>query len=122
LTETEAESAVEDANQGLQIVQLQHADPVQDVYYTQRAETVEDITRTIEEIAQMYKRLTVMVGEQEDVVVRIDERVSETLTTVGKAHTELTTLVRTVSTSQWLLIKVFFILIVFAVFFVVFVA
>lgn len=54
--------------------------------------------------------------------VRIDENIDETLTNVGAAQTQLLKYLNGISSNRWLIMKIFFVLMIFLVIFVVFIA
>lgn len=62
------------------------------------------------------------VHEQGELAIRIDENVDETLSNVDSAQAQLLKYLRSVSSNRWLIMKVFAVLMVFLVIFVVFVA
>ena len=55
-------------------------------------------------------------------VVRIDENVDDTLANVDSAQAQLLKYLNSISSNRWLVMKVFFVLMVFMAFFLVFVA
>ncbi len=61
------------------------------------------------------------VQQQAETVVRIDENVDETLANVDAAQTYLLKYLKNISSNRWLMMKVFFVLMVFMIFFMVFV-
>jgi syntaxin 5 len=98
-------------------------EPVQQTeYLASRAQAVENIQSTIEELAGMYRRLNELVATQEEVVIRIDANVEDTLANVDAGQAELLKALNNVSSSQWLIIKIFAILIAFSIFFIAVVA
>ena len=62
------------------------------------------------------------VQEQGEVAIRIDENVDETLANVDSAQNQLLKYMNSISSNRWLIMKVFFVLMVFLIIFVVFVA
>lgn len=64
----------------------------------------------------------VQVQEQGEVAIRIDENVDETLANVDSAQNQLLKYMNSISSNRWLIMKVFFVLMVFLIIFVVFVA
>jgi syntaxin 5 len=63
-----------------------------------------------------------MVHEQGEMAVRIDENVDETLTQVEAGQAQLLKYLNTISSNRWLLLKVFGIIMLALIFFLVFVA
>lgn len=94
----------------------------QDTYLQSRADTMRTIESTIVELGQMFTQLATMVKEQEELVHRIDANVDDAEMNVEAAHHELLKYFKSVSSNRMLMIKVFGIMIVFFVIFVVFMA
>ncbi|KAI1903632.1 hypothetical protein AGOR_G00029200 [Albula goreensis] len=94
----------------------------QDSYIQSRADTMQNIESTIVELGSIFQQLAHMVKEQEETVQRIDANVEDTQLNIDAAHAEIVKYFQSVSSNRWLLIKIFFILIVFFVIFVVFLA
>ncbi|CAL4081359.1 unnamed protein product, partial [Meganyctiphanes norvegica] len=94
----------------------------QDTYLQSRADTMKTIESTIVELGSMFSQLATMVKEQEELVHRIDANVEDAEMNVEAAHTELLKYFKSVSSNRMLMFKVFGIMIVFFVIFVVFMA
>ncbi|CAH1792879.1 unnamed protein product [Owenia fusiformis] len=94
----------------------------QDTYIQSRAETMQNIESTIVELGSIFQQLAHMVHEQEDMVQRIDANVEDTQMNVEAAHGELLKYFQKVTSNRWLMIKIFGVLIVFFIIFVVFMA
>lgn len=94
----------------------------QDTYLQNRADTMRTIESTIVELGQMFTQLASMVKEQEELVHRIDANVEDAELNVEAAHSELLKYFKSVSSNRMLMIKVFGIMIVFFVIFVIFMA
>lgn len=90
--------------------------------HSSRANAVENVQRTIEELATMFKKMAVMVTAQEEMIQRIDHDVDDTKSNVDQAQDNLLKYFHHISSNRGLIIKVFLILIFFVVFFVVFLA
>ena len=103
-------------------MQQQLLGPVEDSYMTHRAEALHNVESTIVELGGIFEQLAHMVAEQGEMAVRIDENVDETVTNVESAQAQLQKYMRTISSNRWLIMKVFSILMVFAVLFILFVA
>ncbi|XP_070576418.1 syntaxin-5-like [Ptychodera flava] len=101
--------------------QLQLIDE-QDSYIQSRASTMESIEATIVELGSIFQQLAHMVKEQEEQVQRIDQNVEDTHMNVEAAHGELLKYFQSVTSNRWLMIKIFVVLIVFFIVFVVFMA
>lgn len=95
---------------------------MQQVYQSSRAEAVQNVQRTIGELAQMFQKMAVLVTAQEEMVQRIDEDVDHTLQNVEAGQEHLLKYFKYISSNRALILKVFAILIFFVVFFVVFLA
>jgi len=91
-------------------------------YLESRAEAVEQIEKTIHELSQMYQRLATIVSMQGETVLRIDADMESAVDNVNRGHAELLKFYETASNNRWLILKVFLTLILFAIFFIVFVA
>jgi len=90
----------------------------QDEYFLSRVAAVESIEKTITELAEMYQRFTTIVALQEELVIRIDQNMDDTLLNVQKGTGELQRYYHNISNSTWLIMKVFAIIIIFAIFFI----
>lgn len=62
------------------------------------------------------------VHEQGEMAMRIDENVEDALGNVDAGQAQLLRYLNTISSNRWLILKVFFVLMLFLVFFLVFVA
>ncbi|XP_034454319.1 syntaxin-5a isoform X1 [Hippoglossus hippoglossus] len=102
-------------------MQLQLIDE-QDSYIQSRADTMQNIESTIVELGSIFQQLAHMVKEQEETIQRIDANVEDTQLNVEGAHTEILKYFQSVSSNRWLMIKIFLVLIVFFIIFVVFFA
>ncbi|KAL5971417.1 Syntaxin-5, partial [Taenia solium] len=91
-----------------------------DAYLAARQDTVRTIEHTIVELGEIFQQLATMVHEQEERVERIDANVEESVAAVESGHAELLRYLRSVSSNRWLMFKVFGVLLLFFVFFVVF--
>uniref|UniRef100_A0A131YLY2 Syntaxin 5 n=1 Tax=Rhipicephalus appendiculatus TaxID=34631 RepID=A0A131YLY2_RHIAP len=105
-----------------QLQQQQQLLDEQDAYIQSRADTMASIESTIVELGSIFQQLAVMVKEQEEMVQRIDANVEDTSLNVEAAHSEILRYFQSVTSNRWLMIKVFAVLIVFFIIFVVFVA
>ncbi|XP_010868932.1 syntaxin 5A, like [Esox lucius] len=104
------------AGQQLQLVNEQ------DSYIQSRADTMQNIETTIVELGSIFQQLAHMVKEQEETVQRIDASVEDTQLNVDMAHSEILKYFQSVSSNRWLMVKIFLVLIVFFIVFVVFFA
>mmetsp|Transcript_106985 Transcript_106985/g.276745 ORF Transcript_106985/g.276745 Transcript_106985/m.276745 type:complete len:286 (+) Transcript_106985:1-858(+) len=91
-------------------------------YHASRAEAVQNVQKTIGELATMFQKMAVLVTAQEEMIQRIDSDVDNTLQNVDAAQENLLKYFKYISSNRALIIKVFLILIFFVIFFVVFLA
>jgi len=101
--------------------QLQVIDET-DTYLANRSEAMQNIEQTIVELGDIFTQLATMVRQQEELVHRIDANVDEASHHVEGAHTELLKYLRSVTSNRWLIVKVFAVLIIFFLIFIVFLA
>ncbi|CAF3593726.1 unnamed protein product [Rotaria socialis] len=101
--------------------QLQVIDET-DTYLANRSEAMQNIEQTIIELGDIFTQLATMVRQQEELVHRIDANVDEATQHIEGAHTELLKYLRSVTSNRWLIIKVFAVLIIFFLIFIVFLA
>lgn len=74
---------------------------------------------------RMHAALTdahMQVQEQGELAIRIDENVDESLANVDSAQAQLLKYLNSISSNRWLILKVFAVLVVFIVVFIMFVA
>eukprot|EP00891_Asterochloris_glomerata_P001147 jgi/Astpho2/1147/e_gw1.00021.38.1_t len=107
--------------QAQQQQQLVLAQP-QDNYLASRNEALHQVETTIHELGSIFQQLAHMVQEQGEVAIRIDENVDDALANVDSAQTQLLKYLNSISSNRWLIMKIFFVLMIFLVIFVVFVA
>lgn len=93
-----------------------------DSYVQERAETMQNIESTIVELGGIFQQLAHMVKEQEEMVERIDTNLQDVEINVEAAHGEILKYFQSVTKNRWLMIKIFGILIMFFIFFVIFLA
>ncbi|KAJ1606339.1 syntaxin 5A-like protein [Cryptosporidium canis] len=89
-------------------------------YARSRAEAVENVQRMIGELAQIFQKVAGMVTQQEEMIQRIDEDITNTLSNVEHGHAELIKYYNYVKSNRGLIVKLFLLLIAFIIFFVVF--
>lgn len=87
-------------------------------YMQQRSSAIESIESTISELGQIFGQLAHMVAEQRDTVQRIDSDVYDVADNVGGAQRELLKYYASVSSNRWLMLKIFGVLIVFFLLFI----
>ncbi|WZN60408.1 syntaxin [Chloropicon roscoffensis] len=105
-----------------QSAQQQLLGPMEDTYMNSRADALRNVESTIVELGGIFEQLAHMVQEQGEMAVRIDENVDETVQNVEGAQAQLMRYYKTISSNRWLAMKVFSVLLLFAVLFIVFVA
>ncbi|XP_053672761.1 syntaxin-5 [Anopheles nili] len=93
-----------------------------DSYVQERAETMQNIESTIVELGGIFQQLAHMVKEQEEMVDRIDSNLQDVELNVEAAHGEILKYFQSVTKNRWLMIKIFGVLILFFIFFVIFLA
>ncbi|CAL8097035.1 unnamed protein product [Calicophoron daubneyi] len=91
-----------------------------DAYLASRADTMRSIEHTIVELGEIFQQLATMVHEQDESIRRIDANVDDAALSVEAGHSELVRYLRSISSNRWLMIKVFGVLLIFFVIFVVF--
>eukprot|EP00252_Welwitschia_mirabilis_P025866 TRINITY_DN8244_c0_g1_i1.p1 TRINITY_DN8244_c0_g1~~TRINITY_DN8244_c0_g1_i1.p1 ORF type:complete len:339 (-),score=51.26 TRINITY_DN8244_c0_g1_i1:253-1269(-) len=96
--------------------------PLQDSYMQSRAEALQNVESTILELSNIFTQLATMVSQQGELAIRIDENMDDTLANVEGAQGALLKYLNRISSNRWLMIKIFFVLIVFLLIFVIFVA
>jgi len=85
-----------------------------------RNEAVLSIERTIGELQGIFQQLANLVAEQGELIERIDDNVNNTVVNVDRAQSELLKYLSSVSSNRWLIVKLFLVLVVFVVLFIVF--
>ena len=97
----------------------------QDQYLSQRGQAIESIESTIHELGSIFQQLAQMVSEQAETVqryttrkyfdsdLRIDANTDDIVTNVGGAQRELLKYYARVTSNRWLMIKIFGVLIIF---------
>lgn len=90
----------------------------QDTYIQSRATAIESIESTIAELGQIFQQLASMVAEQRETVQRIDADTIDIANNVSGAQRELLKYYASISSNRWLMLKVFGVLIVFFLIFI----
>ncbi|KAJ6827222.1 syntaxin-32-like [Iris pallida] len=106
----------------LQQQQQQQMIPIQDTYMQSRAEALQNVESTIHELGNIFTQLATMVSQQGELAIRIDENMDDTLANVEGAQGALLKYLNGISSNRWLMIKIFFVLMVFLMIFLFFVA
>ncbi|XP_056642241.1 syntaxin-5 [Diorhabda carinulata] len=93
-----------------------------DNYLQSRAETMQNIESTIVELGGIFQQLAHMVKEQDEMVERIDTNIEHAEMNIEAAHGQIVKYFKSISSNRWLMIKIFGVLILFFIVFVVFLA
>lgn len=104
----------------LQQQQLLLAPPQASQYYDQREQAVTEVEKTIGELGTLFKRLTTMIHEQQELVERIDDDIEASVNNAERAHSILLKTYESVSSNRTLYMKIGAILAIFIVFFSIF--
>eukprot|EP00249_Psilotum_nudum_P012310 c23712_g1_i3 orf=483-1502(+) len=102
--------------------QTQQLVPIQDSYMQNRAEALQNVESTIMELSNIFTQLATMVAQHGELAIRIDENIDDTFVNVEGAQGALLKYLNNISSNRWLIIKIFCVLIVFLLIFVIFVA
>ncbi|KAL6627316.1 hypothetical protein ACP70R_031042 [Stipagrostis hirtigluma subsp. patula] len=94
----------------------------QDTYMQSRAEALQNVESTIHELSNIFTQLATMVSQQGELAIRIDENMDDTLANVEGAQGQLLKYLNSISSNRWLMMKIFFVLMVFLMIFIFFVA
>jgi len=109
-------------NEALLQEQEQQVAIEEDQYLASRQAAVQQIEATLGEISQMYARLSAILSKQEEDLTIIDNETDLSLARVDDGHKQLLKYFESISSEKMLILKVFAVLIIFLVFFVVFIA
>jgi syntaxin 5 len=101
---------------------LQQVVTRQETYTQSRAVALQNVESTISELGGIFTHLATMVATQGELAIRIDDNMEESLANVEGARSALLRHLNQISSNRWLLIKIFTILIIFMIVFIVFVA
>eukprot|EP00250_Pteridium_aquilinum_P000834 c11007_g2_i1 orf=454-1503(-) len=110
------------SSQAMQMQQQQQMVPLQDSYMQSRAEALQNVESTIMELGSIFTQLATMVAQQGEIALRIDENMDETLSNVEGAQGALLKYLNRISSNRGLILKIFFVLVIFLLIFVLFVA
>lgn len=89
-------------------------------YGKARVEAVENIQKTMTELAEVFGQLNVMMQTQGEMVATIDNNVEDTVVNVTAAQDMWVNYLERISSNRMLAIKIFSILLAFGLFFIVF--
>ena len=91
-------------------------------YLRERADAMQQVESNIVELGTIFNRLATMVNEHRDMVQRVEDNVDETNSTINMAMNTLTDTLTNLQTNRALAFKVFSILVVFIISFIIFFA
>lgn len=95
-----------------QMLLMEEAQP-QNTYIQQRGEAIEAIEKTIGELGSIFGQLAQMVSEQSEQIERIDANTEDVVDNVQGAQKELLKYWSRVSSNRWLIAKMFGVLMIF---------
>ncbi|KAK4102799.1 t-SNARE [Parathielavia hyrcaniae] len=98
---------------GDQQMQLQMMEEGQNTYIQQRGQAIEAIESTIHELGSIFGQLASMVSEQSEMIQRIDANTEDVVDNVEGAQKELLKYWSRVSGNRWLIAKMFGVLMIF---------
>ena len=90
----------------------------EETFLRERANAMQTVEQTIIELGGMFQQLATMIKEQDEAIQRIDSNIEDVDLNVSQAHSELLKYFQSVTSNRWLMIKIFMVLIVFFVVFV----
>lgn len=82
-------------------------------YLNSRSDAITAIESTIHELGGIFSQLAQMVSEQTDMIQRIDANTEDVVTNVSGAQRELMKYWGRVSSNRWLVAKMFGVLMIF---------
>jgi len=100
--------------------QLLLAPPATQQYFESREQAVTEVEKTIGELGKLYRRLAAMISEQQELVERIDQDIESAVSNTENAQSALLRTYESVSSNRGLYMKLFAILTIFILFFVLF--
>ncbi|UNI22282.1 Integral membrane protein SED5 [Purpureocillium takamizusanense] len=95
-----------------QLMMMEEAQPT-NTYIQQRGEAIESIEKTISELGSIFGQLATMVSEQSEMIQRIDANTEDVVDNVEGAQRELLKYWSRVSSNRWLIAKMFGVLMIF---------
>ncbi|EEP81235.1 conserved hypothetical protein [Uncinocarpus reesii 1704] len=96
-----------------QLLMMEEAQQPANTYIQARGEAIEAIERTINELGGIFGQLATMVSEQSEMIQRIDANTEDVVDNVQGAHRELLKYWSRVSGNRWLIAKMFGVLMIF---------
>lgn len=89
-------------------------------YLQQRSQSIRAVERTIEELKGIMSQVARLTHEQDHLITRIDENIMDAEVHIDGAYKQLVEYLSKVSSQRWLFLKIFAVLTVFIILFVVF--
>ncbi|KAL8470373.1 hypothetical protein ACS0TY_033013 [Phlomoides rotata] len=105
----------------MEAAMLQQVVPQQESISQSRSVALQNVESTISELGGIFTHLATMVAQQGELAIRIDDNMDESLTNVEGASNALLKYLNRISSNRWLMIKMFLVLILFLIIFVIFV-
>lgn len=96
-----------------QLMMMEEAQQPANAYISQRGEAIEAIERTISELGGIFGQLASMVSEQSEMIQRIDANTEDVVDNVEGAQRELLKYWGRISSNRWLIVKMFGVLMIF---------
>jgi len=101
--------------------QLLLAPPTENLqYYASREQAVDEVQKTIHELGTIFHRLASMISQQQELIERVDEDVETVISNTGKARNILIKAYENASSNRGLYTKIFAIMTIFVIFFIIF--
>lgn len=104
-----------------QLQMQQESVPRQDQLHG-KSSALQHVESTITELSGMFTQLATMVSQHEELAIRIDDNLEDSLANVEGAQGALLKYLHRVSSNRWLILKIFFVLLVFLMVFIIFIA
>jgi len=118
LYSSEDSESKDDKNQV--VISMPQSMLTQERYITSRAEAVVSIERTLSELQNIFRQLSLLVIEQQDLLDRVDQNVDKTERNISGVQNQLIQYYQNISSNRWLFIKMFAVLVIFIIIFMVF--
>ena len=87
----------------------------------QRSQAIEAIEKTLYDISGQFKRFGTIVMNHQALVERIDNHTTDAYHDIEGAKKELTEVYESVSSTRKLMMKIFFVLLIFCTFYILFI-
>mmetsp|Transcript_99534 Transcript_99534/g.145492 ORF Transcript_99534/g.145492 Transcript_99534/m.145492 type:complete len:99 (+) Transcript_99534:53-349(+) len=93
---------------------------MQQEYAQSRAMSMQDIEKSIGDLAGVFAKLGEMVSLQAEQIERIDSNMDESLHHVDQGHSQLVKYYQTLTSNRAMMAKIFFVLLISMVFLIIF--